>query len=161
MKLYWQFDVDHFDIITFKLVIILGIFRGMIKASELRLFNIVSWNGGIDTVVGIEHDYPDCNVKLSDNVRGGVAWVNEKDIEGIALALEWMGRCGFVKDEHSKNRYTKGAYAIIIGYGGAKNSFCLINSAILATFQYIHQLQNLYHSLAGEELTIKEPTQTV
>lgn len=136
----------------------------MIK--ELRIDNLVLY-GAHGPVLVIE-------VKKTGKVR--VEFLSEKSIENgyykktmdisqfdpIPLTPEWLERCGFVKNtreewdgpkielEHSLEWFT------IKGY--RSDSFMLMGSewTMGKPFHYLHQLQNLYFALTGEELTIKE-----
>jgi hypothetical protein len=136
----------------------------MINATELRLFNNVSYHGSIDTVVGIKHDYPDCEIKISDFL-GGVIWVNDKDIEGIDLTPEWLERMGGVKNPKTpffciNMPYNVGEININPDNGTVwlnhhRNESTHLNP-MSGDKYYVHQLQNLYFALTGEELPIKE-----
>lgn len=84
-----------------------------------------------------------------------------KSFYGIPLTPEWLERMGFVKNtreewdgpkielEHSLEWFT------IKGYG--PDSFMLMGSewTMGKPFQFVHQLQNLYFAVTGEELDIK------
>jgi hypothetical protein len=78
--------------------------------------------------------------------------------EPITLTEEWLLRFGYNKrSTHEKRINSKLYYTdrktrinIIYIYGGYKFS------AGHGIIQYVHQLQNLYHALTGEELELKE-----
>lgn len=88
-------------------------------------------------------------------------WINCREVEPIPLTAEWLERCGF----------KKGSSYIGIGYHwdgpneisiveqnvDKEDTYRLYGSewTIGNDFKYLHQLQNLYFSLTGEEL-IKE-----
>lgn len=72
-------------------------------------------------------------------------------IEPIPLTPEWLGKCGFNRINH------------VEGYSFFAKKGCCIdiyeNKTLLwghvsYAIKYLHQLQNLYHALTGEELTI-------
>ena len=78
-----------------------------------------------------------------------------KELKPIPLTEEWLLKFGFVNDGYSewmKDRYTldceytdKGVY-----------NFVIDNRTYLdIDIKHVHQLQNLYFALTGEELTIK------
>lgn len=106
------------------------------KVSELRLDNYILYNGKV-IVAG------DCwdNLKygLSDHLKDKVT------IEPIPLTEQWLKDFGFHNNDGSwflesyhihRNKYDKGWHV-----------------SPYADVEYIHQLQNLYFALTGEELT--------
>lgn len=80
------------------------------------------------------------------------------ECEPIPLTEEWLGKLGFEKDSapncwvlndlviYTKNEANdiRCPHAFTLNYRGP------------VLFPYVHQLQNLYYSLTGEELQIKE-----
>ena len=77
--------------------------------------------------------------------------------EPIPLTEEWLLKFGFSKSPFDKTslQYKKDIYSLI---GNEENWFCLSVGNFVHTkvrIQYLHQLQNLYFALTGEELTIK------
>lgn len=85
----------------------------------------------------------------------------------IPLTEEWLIKFGFEKDENKPFHFIRleeyNLEVMVNGFSGTlekePNWFCSIKSyAHQTTFQkmHVHQLQNLYHALTGEELTIKE-----
>lgn len=80
----------------------------------------------------------------------------------IPLTPEILEKCGFVKDEHIQQEFSyilKGASRISFVYYKANPScFSIEQDEKMIDFasgrcKYLHQLQNLYFSLTGEELT--------
>ena len=78
----------------------------------------------------------------------------------IPLTEEWLERFGFKLPAHSwigdkfhLSEYGEGSKH---PNGGVWVVAMNKNNAIIAEIQYVHQLQNLYFALVGEELTIKE-----
>lgn len=75
--------------------------------------------------------------------------------EPIPLTEEWLVKFGFTKDKnlffHDKCSYIQSdAYNCGGGFG-----YCLNDEKIdFLHIKYVHQLQNLYFALTGEELTI-------
>lgn len=131
----------------------------MIKASELRVGNIVLYTEDNDELPVLKID-GDSKMVCLDLLLGLNMEVNERDIDPIPLIPKWLGRMGFVKNtreewdgpkielEHSLEWFT------IKGYG--PSSFMLMGSewTMGKPFQYVHQLQNLYFAVTGEELII-------
>jgi hypothetical protein len=79
-------------------------------------------------------------------------WIEADQFEGIPLTGEWLLKFGF--DEHAIGYYNKD-FVIFLSYANTGlHQYRLrdFNTII----KYVHQLQNLYFALTGEELTIKE-----
>ena len=120
------------------------------KASELRINNLV---------YGIDEDFNRLPVKIGmgDLCDIECSTDNEGNYEPIPLTVEWLLMFGF--KTANDIYYEKDGIGLITGYavGGAfvcGNSF----GSRHTHFYYVHQLQNLFFSLTGEELTIKEAT---
>lgn len=128
------------------------------KAEELRIGNLVLHSNGISKVNMIRGN----DIGLYD--LGLALWGTTIDrIEPIPLTEEWLLKFGF----HDRS----GQLANRMGYGIDVNSIIEIawykqgNDVRLQTkgsgytlntgIAYVHQLQNLYFALTGNELTIK------
>lgn len=83
-------------------------------------------------------------------------------LSGIPLTEEWLLKMGFVQD--CDGDYTLGT---ILYYGASRRLnagpkalwiACYENYHydIYTNIQYVHQVQNIYHALTGEELTIND-----
>ena len=115
------------------------------KASELRIGNLISWisSGNIEKVMKIDLKY--------------VNEVSEKDLSPIPLTEEWLLKIGFENDlEISHNVYFKKHFYLEypkdeVGYNFGW--FGVLETAIKC--KYVHELQNLYFILTGTELEIK------
>lgn len=129
----------------------------MIKASELRIGN---WVYGFKTTWSIEAS--DFRRVDYDN--------NEVPYNPIPIAEEWLLKMGFVADKYNGSQgntssYMKkthdfiGCYKHInlIGEDGLFYFQCNTKGVYTSgvKIKYIHQLQNLYFALTGEELEIK------
>ena len=140
----------------------------MIQPNELRIGNMV--------LVG------DKTVQINDFMaQRGINWIYDEDgtpeyifkeLEPIPLTEEWLVRMGFVKRLEYWEPFVgdaKGAWFVrddlfitILKVNGkvyraiATNGdeFGYVDGPELTS---VHQLQNLYFALTGEELTIKEP----
>lgn len=86
------------------------------------------------------------------------------DLERIPLTEEWLVKFGFV--ENKDNLYGKNWLSPTYGYGKKIRILPCVNKINYLwqysdynsiTIKYVHQLQNLYFELTGEELTIKKP----
>lgn len=121
----------------------------MIKASELRIGNIVECSGEVYTVNGI----PNSNTVL---LYGWPYKEPPVSIRPVILTEEWLLKLGFSR---SALPFSDGVYEgpIIdhrVEYNAGSFMYCLW-SQHLRNMEHVHQLQNLYHALTGEELQIK------
>lgn len=116
------------------------------KATDLRIGNVVMLYG-TETLIH-PTDFKKW-VKSSDN------W-EMSAFEPIPLTEEWLIKFGFNKDgilfEKEKNaqfavkKWTVGCFDEWIIFWG-------YSRLVKTDIKYVHQLQNLYHALTGEELT--------
>ena len=72
----------------------------------------------------------------------------------IPITEEWLQKFGFVRLGNQETWFgralwNKGVFAIMHGYGTTNGQRTRYNTT---EFDYIHQLQNLYFALIGEEL---------
>jgi|688.fasta_scaffold599037_2 hypothetical protein len=89
------------------------------------------------------------------------AYVKPEDYEPIPLTEHWMFKFGFY--ETTKEHYVSGLYTLNNpdGFYINKETMCYCDIDYEGTtndrikIQYVHQLQNLYFALTGEELTYK------
>ena len=131
----------------------------MIKAQELRIGNLV-YNGFNEVITA---------QSVTELSIGGY---NIETIKPIPLTQYWLDKFGFETDYNDIEK-TKQSYLLIDSYGLIIKSYmseldttklCLCvmeeyaedTDELTVTIYYIHQLQNLYFALTGEELTIKE-----
>lgn len=144
----------------------------MIKASELRVGNIICDSlGNIREVNG--GDIFDQWWYEQDSKDGSLA----APLNPIELTTEWTVRMGFelvgkawspfegINDAVDRYRYTNGSGADIefeIIYTPAKEEFHRLITANEEfgyrdgrSLEYVHQLQNLYFFLTGEEVIVK------
>lgn len=127
-------------------------FRSMIKAHEVRIGNIVMWNGK-PTKLSALHIYTMFDAQ--DEAEEG---------SPIQITPEILKKAGFVStgsgdDFHNgilwntpneNYKYCEDGY--IVDNCGYYGHYCDIGDV-----SYLHQLQNLYFALTGEELTIALP----
>lgn len=123
------------------------------KANELKPGNLVKSGTGIYKVFAIsipqilaiqKHDEPkdsQQNVYQSDNTI----------IEPIPLTDEWLEKFGFNKFPNQKKYDMDNFWAC-----GLRNGNEWHFEDLECFVKYVHQLQNLFFALTGEELTIKE-----
>lgn len=121
------------------------------KANELRIGNSIRRMGVVVHIDGRTL----FDLAYSESIR--------KEYEPIPLAEEWLIKFGFYfkkcgicgQDQWSGMDFYMND--IITLRGNLKNDSTLILSFLYdCQIKYVHQLQNLYFALIGEELTIKQ-----
>lgn len=135
------------------------------KAQELRIGNYVYYEHTTHIVSGIHG-----NKVYSWWVKDGqpVIEYEAKDISGtqvenpyidvisqhepIPLTEEWLEKFGFQKNI-TTDLYPTFSYNILNINDGI---VYVLNYGFITHIKYLHQLQNLYFALTGEELTIKQ-----
>ena len=133
------------------------------KLRELRIGNII---GGIYTDYDDDSEKHDvCKVVTLDSVgaAGYPIWVEGKaNVENydsfypIEIDEEWLVRFGFCKIEGNGNFYELSGFRFLVQYV-PKSGYLRVDRVGVAV-KYVHQLQNLYLALTGEELQLQEPT---
>ena len=108
------------------------------KANELRIGNWVEYKGSKSTLQ-IEHS------EITEIYFGATNYIP------IPLTEEWLLNFGF---KFEKEGYKKFRFRVVEPVNYVGYLFCE-GSRILREIRYVHQLQNLYFSLTGEELKIK------
>ena len=121
----------------------------MIKAKELRIGNLLTHDARTCSVTSlIENGESNYDIETRF-VKGGEVRFNSiiyVGLEPIKLTEEWLIRFGFgtgKKIGYSGNDFINDTMTVILGEH-------------LIKIKHVHQLQNLYFALTGEELTIKE-----
>lgn len=131
------------------------------EARELRIENFVNRRGRVYTVKGLKEQ----NLELYFTSGHYLSYVEYSEINPTPLTEEWLLKLGFNKE------YKKGYIGIDFG----NTDFVLStpdnednNTGKYAWFfrqgrvpmfkpiDFVHELQNLYHALTGEELEIKK-----
>ena len=131
------------------------------KASELRIGNLVDLGNRIAKVIEINH--LSCVVVDLEETQDTIE--DYKRIKPIPLTEKWLLNFGFklagdftntrvldvVKHAYdcSEIRYSPNEGLLRFSNGGIKGS------TIIPYVKHVHQLQNLYFALTGEELTLK------
>ncbi len=126
------------------------------KASELMIGNLVDDNGLIETVI-------------SDHLINDEHYDGLKGCLPIPLTEEWLLKFGFDINRLAGGILKVSSYktyeekeleiwntdnGIELMINNEPNDICLFFS--LKNIKYVHQLQNLYFALTGNELEIKE-----
>lgn len=128
----------------------------MIQAQELRIGNKVKdENGFIFDVVGLGKGW------ITVDFHGNEGDVWEFDFKnsfpyGILLTEEILLKCGFEKSTDGDHFFI-GHYGFCFIHDG--QDYCLkplINEPMIVAYcRHLHQLQNIYYAITGQELTIK------
>jgi len=123
------------------------------KTNELRIGNWIklSEEGIIRKVTGIDNS--GINVYIPKDKKE--KWIEIDQFSHIPLTEEMLLRCGF---EYKDNAYIKYIYKKtegikIMGYD--MNYYFSLNMFKTIKIKSVHQLQNMYFILTGEELEVK------
>jgi len=117
------------------------------KNTELRIGNLLNTSFGVSVLIGI---YSDGVLELED---GNENVLNE--VEPIPLTEEWLLKFGFDEDMRLFEAPHLDKNITVAKDNDGNWEFC--NDAWwLRDIKHVHQLQNLYFALTGNELTIKE-----
>jgi hypothetical protein len=132
------------------------------ETNELRIGNYISTGVGEETVIELYQH----KLLVGSTLSGSS--VRYFEIDPIPLTEDWLVKFGFDKSigfimfigekfkgssfEVSHNDLDRW-YAFFRNFNkGEADDFVLLRNNL----QYVHQLQNLYHALTGEELELKE-----
>ena len=111
------------------------------KANELRIGNWYDHNG--------------IPKQATPNTIEEV-WESERSwCKPIPLTEEWLLKFGFEKEKENYSWYFKGKVIINV-FNDVAYKLNTGGCTRYEPFKHVHQLQNLYFALTGEELTIKK-----
>lgn len=118
------------------------------KASELRIGNFVEFDGEESKIESISLGVKSGHVVYLECYGDLILFDH---LEPIPLTEEWLVKFGF---EEKDGYFTKNKDDIYNNY--TDNSFdYVINGIVIIEIKHVHQLQNLYFALTGEELKIQ------
>lgn len=117
----------------------------MIDPRELRIGNLVQDVFGIGEVSCIPNK--DLVSLLKD---GNIFYRMSEEVNPIPITEEWLRRLGFVNRD-SNVWYRDWIYVLLYDSG-----LTFVCGSRHVDFFYVHQLQNLYFALTGEELTLNQ-----
>jgi hypothetical protein len=125
------------------------------KRTELRIGNLVEGNGKIHEVSSI---YADDIIRLFNKDKiASIGCFSLKVINPIPITEEWLFKLGL--DYTSEKDYYYITFTIKgLFFQSSTSPDGFVYDRLLETavfIKYVHQLQNLYFALTGEELTIK------
>ena len=123
----------------------------MIQANECRINNWVRYDNREFQIHAIAEEFPCLNTD-----EFGIGVVSWKSLEPIPLSPEILENCGFEKDRYGFNHRDE-HLSFYYKHGIANGTYepAWKETLIGTPIKYIHQLQNLYFSLCGEELIFK------
>lgn len=144
----------------------------MIKATELRIGNIILLNDdGVWTeriihgigkdkggFTGYFVDFGWATCSLEDLFNDG-----ELSVKGVPLTEEWLKKLGMEYHDKPLDRGSAHLQNVVARWEHEEKFEYVIDSPsgdidylyVTKEVDYVHQLQNLYFALTGEELTIK------
>jgi len=125
------------------------------EVQELRIGNLVT------TVEGTKHFGKELEIEFLTNnncydLDAPLDSINGYELNKvipIPLTEEWIVRFGFASYKLSGFNYFGNSKIKIAHTFDNRNIFFEVNAS-LAPLEYVHQLQNLYFALTGEELTL-------
>ena len=149
------------------------------KASELRIENLINIGGNtLDTY----QTYKPTKVTLA--ILNEIAGENEERPDAelsvfmpLPLTEDWLKRFGFFKERKRPSRYHKNFFSIefndsniVLAYAPFRKDWGFYieytdspdpkdnktKYFVSCGIKYVHQLQNLYFALTGEELKLRE-----
>jgi hypothetical protein len=139
------------------------------KAQELRIGSLVKCAVSNDAAVYTVMAIDGINLKVMLSGERSGTWYDESKIKPIPLTEELLLKCGFELDingiDHYDNycivRPEETAWSGVIYYDyfevyrDGNGLFTIDPLSDYFRFKYLHQLQNLYFALTGEELEVK------
>jgi len=120
------------------------------KASELMLGNYIQYlSGDIFQVSAVDFEIIE---QVADYLKP----------KPIPLNEEWLIKFGWIWNEECKSyeKYPNGDARMNLQWRDLSGSYTMFNYVLKALIAeriyYVHQLQNLFYALTGEELTINQ-----
>jgi hypothetical protein len=114
------------------------------KANELRIGNIIKLSESNEIFMA----YEICSSGFRVRNKNEDTWIEEWQFEGIELTEELFLKFGFFKKARLYFLYKDLKITVSDG------KFYFFTFHFDVELKYVHQLQNLYFALTGEELTI-------
>lgn len=128
--------------------------ENQLKETELRLNNLIyDVNNNLCYVSNLRKDLIIAKYLGIGSALGGI-----EDFKGVPLSEDTLLKLGFEKGFHRYGLENCGLKC----HKSLKENYWIVSQGFgmqfteLTEIQYIHQLQNLFFSLCGEELTFKK-----
>jgi hypothetical protein len=137
------------------------------KATDLRIGNFITYNTVLAKVesinkkdeIGLQlfHPHVDPTSENASQYNGGYLRL-KTGLEPIVISEEWLIKFGFKGDDFwfSNEKIRMEKYITSPGWAFRKRGSEEYSTSI-ARVKYIHQLQNLYFAIFGEELKLSYP----
>ena len=124
------------------------------EATELRLNNLLMYEDSIVPIIGMENINEEILVKIDSETA-----IDSRKLKPIALTAEWFSKLGFKEVYRSSTRVRFDLpnfcrYDFDLSSNKILEGFLFFGNYIKCT--HLHQLQNIYFTLTGEELKIEE-----
>lgn len=116
------------------------------KANELRIGNIVNYLYDGERKQGVVNQISKFKIIINNQP------CKIKNIEPVIITKEWLLKFGFIKDPETIYRFF---LKELFTYDLDDNCICIVDTWEFGKRKYVHELQNLYFALKGEEPTIK------
>lgn len=131
------------------------------EAKDLRIGNILAFN---ETINGVVYDLGEKNIGiiLTNNIYRD----NKEQFKPIELTEDWLLKLGFEIDHKIKGSYHYKFFRYHTQRPYSDDDFLLVTEQyylereliVSGGLNYVHQLQNLFFALTGEELELKHKT---
>ena len=129
------------------------------KAKDFRIGNLVYYH--IEDPMDERKEWDEISPIDYDDLRCFETYKDNSEYRPIPLTEEWLLKFGFEEDNYT---YIKGVHQKIFSgimkfefNESLKNwEFSIGRYNDLTRVEYVHQLQNLYYALTGEELIINQ-----
>ena len=116
----------------------------MIRANELRIGNLINKNGKVHYT----------NIFTIRDIK--YLSIDDTDIfEPIEISEEWLSKFGFQKRDRAYKLKNFGKFLFFDGDPQFYPAGMLNALLPKGNLQFVHQLQNIYFALTGEELQLK------
>lgn len=131
------------------------------KTNELRLGNLVIYRNQIVKTTGLHYGMFECGCPDDNNwmCTGRIS-----EVYPIELTEEVLLKIGFEKHDESMNIYAFENERAVVVYvpnrkllriEGVENDVLVDRNIRLNNIKYLHELQNAYYLLTGQELEVK------
>jgi len=119
------------------------------EARELRIGNYVQTPLKIIQII-VSVSEGECEI---DGSEFGKSYFDVDDLEPVSLTEEWLLKFGFDNKEFECNQHI---YFFDSPVRFMRRQLNSSRHQFLANLEYVHDLQNLFYALTGQELEIKE-----
>ena len=121
----------------------------MIQPTELRIGNYIEYDGNYYKIDSLSRGLPTLNT-----LAFGIGVVDYNNINPIPLTEEILIKCGFKRIHQSKFRAVD-IHIFCYLHETMNGDWILdIDGRTISVVKSLHQLQNLYHAITGNELEI-------